>query len=319
MIRSIFLGMATVSVLSLAACNREVDAPPTDEVSESGPPIAAAYSLFGKPLVAPQPSEDLLAKFAKYQQASHDDPNNADKLIWYGRFAAYKGDYSGAIEIFTLGTEKFPNDARMLRHRGHRYISTRKFDEAIVDLERATELVAGQANEIEPDGMPNARNIPVSTLHGNIWYHLGLAYYLNHDFENALRAYTECLKTSTNPDNVVSATHWLYMINRRMGRDDDADTCLDRIDPDMDIIENMNYHKCCLFYKGLMTLDELRADAEDGPAGDSIDYAIGNWHFYNGEPEQARGQFEKLSRDGNWASFGFIAAESDLASGFDSK
>jgi len=44
-------------------------------------------------------------------------------------------------------------------------------------------------NQIEPDGLPNAKNIPISTLKGNIWYHLGLAYYLKGDFENALWAY----------------------------------------------------------------------------------------------------------------------------------
>ncbi len=319
MIRSILPWMATLAVLSLAACNREISAPPTDNVSTSVPRMPAAYSLSGQPLMAPEPSEDLLAEFAKRQRAFQDNPADPDKLIWYGRFAAYKGDYPGAIEIFTQGTEKFPDDARMLRHRGHRYISTRKFDEAIVDLKQAAKMVAGQANEIEPDGMPNERDIPVSTLHGNIWYHLGLAYYLKHDFENALRAYTRCLETSNNPDNVVSATHWLYMINRRLGRKDDAGTCLDRVELEMDIIENMNYHRCCLFYKGLITLEELQADTDSGPAGDSIAYAIGNWHFYNDEQELARRQFEKLIDSGSWASFGFIAAESDLARSFEAE
>ena len=37
-------------------------------------------------------------------------------------------------------------------------------------------MIAGKEDSIEPDGMPNPQNIPVSSLHTNIWYHLGLAY-----------------------------------------------------------------------------------------------------------------------------------------------
>ena len=162
--------------------------------------------------------------------------------------------------------------------------------------------------------MPNAKNIPVSTLHGNIWYHLGLAYYLKHDFENALCAYENCLATADHPDNVVSATHWIYMINRRLDRSQEAKRSLDSIENDMDVIENTGYHQCCCFYKGLITLETLEATTRDGTQNEAIDYAIGNWHLYNGEPEKARRRFELLTSTGAWNAFGFIAAESDLAS-----
>ena len=55
---------------------------------------------------------------------------------------------------------------RFPRHRGHRYISIRQLDNAISDFEHAASMIDGQPNEIEPDGMPNARGIPVSTLQG---------------------------------------------------------------------------------------------------------------------------------------------------------
>lgn len=88
---------------------------------------------------------------------------------------AYLGDYKQAIKIFTEGSVKFPKDARFYRHRGHRFITIRCFDEAIRDFETAAKLVKGKEDEIEPDGLPNARNIPTSTLQSNIFYHLGLA------------------------------------------------------------------------------------------------------------------------------------------------
>ena len=53
---------------------------------------------------------------------------------------------------------------------------------AIADLRRASQLVAGKPDEVEPDGAPNKAGIPRSTLQSNIWYHLGLAQYLRGDF-----------------------------------------------------------------------------------------------------------------------------------------
>ena len=67
-------------------------------------------------------------------------------------------------------------------------------------------MIKGLANQVEPDGMPNAQNIPVSALHGNIFYHLGLAYYLRHDFDKALLAYIDCLDATQNDDNLVSVS-----------------------------------------------------------------------------------------------------------------
>ena len=150
-----------------------------------------ATSLFGQPLYTPAPSPEALAKYQAAKADYEADPGNADKLIWYGRRAAYAGDFKEAIRIFSDGVRKFPQDARILRHRGHRYITTRQFDKAIADFEKAYALIAGKKDEIEPDGAPNARNIPLTTLGSNIRYHLGLAYYLKHDWKKALRFFGE--------------------------------------------------------------------------------------------------------------------------------
>src|ERR1700741_2417376 len=71
-------------------------------------------------------------------------PNDPDALIWVGRRLAYMGRYMEAIDIFSEGVRRFPNDARMYRHRGHRYIPPRQLDKAIPDLERAARLMAGK-------------------------------------------------------------------------------------------------------------------------------------------------------------------------------
>jgi len=299
-----------ILVLCLIFSCQQADKAPTME-KKIAAPKPAAYSLSGNPLYSAAPSEKLLEKFEMHQ-ANYEKAPSADNLIWYGRFMAYQGRYEEAIALFTQGITQFPTDARFYRHRGHRYISIRKFEEAILDFEKAVTLIDGKENEVEPDGMPNAQNIPVSTLHGNIYYHLGLAYYLKHDFPNALAAYQKCLATSNNADNVVSATHWLYMILRRMNQTESAQKVLAKIETEMPVIENMAYHQANLLYKGTLQLEDLLQENEkDGPSNDALYYGIGNWYLYNGNQTKAKAIFENILSRESWSSFGYIAAEKD--------
>ncbi len=273
---------------------------------------AQAMTLSGEPLYPAAPSQVVLDNLAEAQEIYAAEPNDADNIIWYGRRTAYTGDFRGAIEIFSEGIEKFPNDDRMYRHRGHRYISIREFDRAIADLEQAAKLIEGKENETEPDGAPNAQNIPVSSRHGNIWYHLGLAYYLKQDWENAFRAYQNGFDSGRNDDNRVSTTHWLYSIKRRMGDEEGAMKVLDAITADMKIIENFSYYHLCLFYKGDMTVQELIGDGDDTPSGASAAYGLANWYYVTGDDEMALEHLNALVATSSWAAFGFIAAEADL-------
>lgn len=262
------------------------------------------------PEIRTQRERELAVARAAYEQA----PNDPDALIWLGRRTAYLGNYDEAIQIFSDGIEKHPNDARMLRHRGHRWITVRQFDNAVADLNRAATLVAGKPDPIEPDGLPNARNVPLTTLHSNIYYHLGLAHYLKGDFEKALDAYRECMKVSTNPDGIVSTSHWLYMTLRRLGRRDEAERVLEPISTDMEIIENAAYHKLLLMYRGEIAVEELVTSDPATVDGATILYGIGNWYIYEGQPGRAVPIFERIVAGPQWSSFGYIAAERELLS-----
>ena len=301
----------------LAGCSETADRTSTGTPGEL-PPGAQALSLLGDTLYPPElPPEVRADHEARLAQATADyeaDPDDADAIIWYGRRAAYLGDYLKAIAIFGEGIEKHPGDARMYRHRGHRHITTRQLNAAILDLQTAAHLVAGTEDQVEPDGLPNALGIPTSTLQSNIWYHLGLAYYLKGDFENALSTYRECMQVSTNPDMQVATSHWLYMTLRRLGSEDEAAMVLAPIDADMEIIENDGYHRLLLMYKGELPLESLLADVEgdDGVQNATLGYGIGNWHAYNGRPKQAEAVFRNILRGPQWAAFGYIAAEADL-------
>jgi tetratricopeptide (TPR) repeat protein len=202
----------------------------------------------------------------------------------------------------------------MYRHRGHRFLSLRLFDQAIDDLEKAAELIEGKPDEVEPDGIPNERGIPVSSLQFNIWYHLGLAYYLIGDYESALSCYEDCLKVSEIPDKLVATAHWTYMTLRLLERKDEAEELVAPITEDMDIIENQHYHRLLLMYKGETTPDEVMKEArkQGTLAVATVGYGVGNWYLYNEREEMAVEVYNEILDTRGWSGFGYIAAEADL-------
>ena len=286
-------------------------------IAEAAGQDVEATSLLGQPLQrpsVPDPARQTYEqKLDEARRAYDRAPRNADSIIWLGRRTAYLGRYRDAISIFAEGIAVHPGDARMYRHRGHRYISVRELDRAIADLTRAAELTAGHVDEIEPDGIPNSLNTPTSTLQSNIWYHLGLAHYLKGDFLRARAAYREAMTVSMNPDMLVATSHWLYMTLRRMGRTAEAQVMLAPISREMAIIENDAYHRLLLLYKGELSPDSLAPAGTDALNDASVGYGVGNWHLYNGRRDEAARVFRQVLAGGNWPAFGYIAAEAELA------
>jgi tetratricopeptide (TPR) repeat protein len=278
--------------------------------------LAAADSTFTTPrrrvYEISAPSEAALANYAAAKQAFETNPQDAEALIWYGRRTAYLGKYRQAIAIYTEGIKNFPQDARLYRHRGHRYLSIREYDKAIADFEKAATLIQGTADQIEPDGIPNAQNIPLSSLHSNVWYHLGLAYYLTHQYEKAYQAYLNCRDSGSNYDNIVSSTHWLFMIQQRLGNPRKADSLLTPIKREGIVIENQAYADLCGLYKGWISADSLVAKGVGSPSQDAMRYGLANWYLYHGDTTQAQQLMEGLMQEKAFTSFGYLAAESDL-------
>jgi tetratricopeptide (TPR) repeat protein len=281
-----------------------------------------ATSLFGKPLISAPPTGEtkvrLEGDLAKAQADYDRNPSSADAAIWLGRRLAYLGRFNDAIAAYTRGIQQHPDEPRLYRHRGHRYITIRKFDLATADLRRASQLVAGKPDEVEPDGAPNRAGIPRSTLQSNIWYHLGLAQYLSGDFNAALASYREGMKVSrVNDDMLVATSDWLYMTLRRLKRDDEARQVLEPIRDQMDILENTAYHARLLMYKGARSADSvLNLNTADDVQIATQGYGVGNWYLVNGDTRKAREIFERVVAGNAWQAFGWIAAEADLKRGF---
>jgi len=280
-------------------------------------------SLLGRRLVAPDVSQKVQKEYEKAKTDFKKDPNE-DNVIWYGRRAAYLYNYKEAINIYSNGIRLFPRSYRLYRHRGHRYISIRQFDKAIADLENAVALIKGEPLKVEPDGMPNKLNIPLSNSQFNIWYHLGLAFYLKGKYEKAISAYDECLKWSNNDDLLVATLDWLYMSLRRIGEKEKAEDFLKMVNENMKIIESQAYYSRLLMYKGLLSPESLLKPAKSSKDDERLNlitqgYGVGNWYFYHGRKTEARKIFESVVQGNLWSAFGFIAAEVDLARHFAQK
>lgn len=299
-------------LVCLSSCNQYTKSPDIESVKID---TLQGTSLLGKELISKQLQVKDSAKIRKYLTSLdnyNSNPVSANFIIWLGRRTAYLGDYKQAIGIYNEGILKFPEDARMYRHRGHRFISTRELDLAIRDLEFAAKLIEGTEDVIEPDGIPNKLNQPVSSLHTNIYYHLGLAYYLKNDLTNSLAHFDNCLQSSQNDDMIVAAKHWLYMIMRRMNLPNEAEQLLTPITAEMNIIENDGYHQLLLFYKGELSEDQLSGNGSLG-ASEAVQYGIANWYHYNGNVSEGNQRFQNIVDTGNWVAFGYIAAEADLS------
>ena len=122
---------------------------------------------------------------------------------------------------------------------------------------------------------------------------------------------------SKNPDMQVATAHWQYMTLRRLKRDAEAAKVLEPITADMPVIENASYHKLLLMYKGAREADALLADSKKTSLDAvTIGYGVANWHLYNGRTDAARALLESIVEEHaatQWAGFGYIAAEADLA------
>jgi len=311
-------------LLTLGSCKQEAS-----ETLANGPEelvlrdSTVCYSLMGQPLkYLPETVSSYAEKDSALQVALanyKNDPGNLDNMIWYARRLCYLTEYPQAMSVYTRGLHIHPSSPELYRHRGHRYISMRRFEEAADDLRNAAALVRGRPIQAEPDGMPNPQNQPVSNLQFNIWYHLGLAYFLMADYEDALNAYDSCMSYSVNPDLVVATSYWKYLTLMRIGDRAAAEGLVAGIDNRMRLVENESYHKLLLMFKGNISPDELLSSTDGMPLSDldmaTLGYGAANYYFFKGDFEKGKETVERILQGSMWPAFGYIAAEADKARG----
>lgn len=279
-------------------------------------PIIEATSLMGAGLVRPEFDAETELRLTNNLQNAiknfNENPDSADNIIWVARHTAYLWRYQDAIYILTDGLNDYPDNPKFYRHRGHRYITIREFDKAIADLIQARRLIVDTKDEIEEDGAPNDANIPVSTLHFNIYYHLGVAYYLNGQYDFAVDAFNQAYDVSKNPDTKLSAADWLYLSYIKANQIELANKFIDSVDTQVEVLESHSYLNRIKLYKGQIEPNDLLNSKNDL---DLITqgYGLATWYELQGDTEKSYQLLKDVLETNYWAAFGYIAAEAELS------
>ena len=221
------------------------------------------------------------------------EPGSVGRIIDLGVAQSGARQFREAIATFTRGLEIEPNNALLLRWRGHRYLSVREFDKAFADLSRGSTI----------DG----------SIYG-IWYHLGIVQYVRGDFSAAAASFARAQPIAPDPGELAGSTDWLWMSLSRAGRAAEAKAMLDR-KPESRLppIDNA-YTRRLKLYRGEIGPDAVvtAADTDDVQIA-TLAYGLGNWHLTRGDKAQARAAFERSGRASNgWPGFGFILSEVEL-------
>ena len=274
-----------------------------------------AISLLGDTLSRPALNDSTLHERDSLLQLAFtnymEDTSNLENIIWLGRRLAYLHRYQDAIMIFSKGLSLYPTSPELYRHRGHRLITIRRFDDAIADLHQGTELAKDILMAKEPDGIPNELNVPLSNLHFNLYYHLGLAHFFKADYPSAIQSFNACRRYADNPDLLVALTDWLYIALMRNGDSLKAKHQIEMIHPAMEIIENRDYLDRILLYKGVITEMELMDVPTSSSAFISRSYGLSCWYEWNERNEEAEFLRRQILQSDMWPAFSYIAAVAD--------
>lgn len=286
-------------------------------------------SLFGEELyTAELPALDMSAQLLDRALAdaeiAFDAEITIDSATWYGRLLGYKGRHRKAIEVLTAGLERYPDSAKLLRHRAHRYFSLREFDNSIEDGLRAAELFEGAFLEREkpgPDYFPGDPDI----VQFYTYYHLGQALFATRQFTRAGNWFDRARQVSMAHEDhsgVTSSIYWLYLCRMRSGAIAEAKALIRSyhltLDDLRDSTEAHSYFDGIQVFKRHRSPDSFLAPSQLESISDRPDliaasnaYTVANYYLNHARPELAKPYLKKALEVETWALFARIQAEAD--------
>lgn len=255
-----------------------------------------------------------------------------------GILKGYEGDFSGAIDTFTQGIAVHPSDARLYRHRGHRYMNTRQLEAARADFKQALELLPGFENHYEygrnyvlwqlgelvlnqsaTDVFPDHETVRAAgkyhaSLPFKIHYHLGLTQHLLGDNTSAIASFEQALEHSENVDLLVATSNWLVVLYSYEGLHDRTATLLEQIDFEQEAGVNAYYQELLKLYKGEYGAEQLMETARGDKRGLATNgYGLASWLLNQGRRDEAVKLLQEVVEQGDPGAFGTVAAEVRLA------
>ncbi len=272
-----------------------------------------AYSLAGKSLYSTPPDPKSIAKsdsIIRAIQSKHELMEN--DFIEIGKQLVATARYKEAVENFTMGLKKFPNSFKLLRLRGHRYLTLRKLDLVVIDLLKARALIKSQPDSWEVD----AKGEKTDTYQHQIEYHLGVYYFLKKSYKEAVAAFEKSLKEAHQGNEIVGTTDWLYNAYQRNGEKNKAEQLLTTITPDFKADQDQAYFRRVLLYKGVIKPNEL-VDETMPIEKMSIQevtklYGLANWYGFQGNKQKAKELYAKIVESTSWPAFAYLASEMEL-------
>ena len=263
------------------------------------PPILEVTSPLGTKFYSIADDKSVVAPA---QRAAAADPKDPHLLLKLAQAHAAVWQEKEAVQACTRGLALAPNDADLLTERGHRYLPLREFQKARADLSKAV--------SIDPHKMA-------------AYYHLGLAHYFLGEFAAAADAFRHAVDTAPNTDERINSTNWLYAALRRANQPREAAEAAAAISPEMTNAEphTLHYLNLVRLFQGRMTEAQVTppvpprdgSDTEAELRFDTVEYGVGNWHLYNGDPAKAQEYFRRVLQGKVWITWGFIGAEREVA------
>jgi tetratricopeptide (TPR) repeat protein len=282
-----------------------------EPVVESAP-SPQAISFAGKPLFATPPTAAALAKSdSAINVIKAKGDLTEDDYVEIGKQLVGTARYKEAVDNYTEGLAKTPNSYKLLRNRGHRYITLRQLDNCIADLTKAEELIRNEPDVMEYglDGKPTA------TVRHQVWYHIGVYNYLIGDYQKAGAAFEQAVATGGDLKNVVGASDWLYNCYQRQGEKTKAEAVIKPIMPDADTDKENAYFRRIMLYKGVIKPEQLVrvTMAPDSMGVNEVTkmYGLANWYSYNGDPATAGMLYKTILQSNAWPGFAYAGAEKD--------
>jgi tetratricopeptide (TPR) repeat protein len=280
----------------------ELPKPPEGPVPEVNQGSTLGYrALFGL--------SDFYKNVAKADEARKANPKDMALLL---RAAAERDQlfrFSESAELFTEALGLMPDNPRILRLRGHRYLSLRRFDEAENDLRASLTAVP--------------ESFEASLM-------LGITLYMQGKFAESADIMGKCLAQTgehtpvqgmqsckgmmSNPNAGSAMLDWRYRSLLRAGRQDEAAEALKQINAEWKPAGNAANLRALRVAQGSMTSEEaLKLEPRAGLDYLTVLSGIAVQQLVAGKTEEACRMFKQAQMDNYWSGFGMILAEVELA------
>ena len=259
MIRSLALA-CSICILACASPAVAQDRVPADAAAAGFCDATLIGTSLRTPQFGPETQKRLDEDIAIARAALRIAPDREESFFWLGRRLGYAGRYCDAIDVFTRGLERFPDSYRLLRYRGRHLTRSRQFALGLADYRRAMQLMSGQPDSFEPDGLPNPLGLTLGTYKSNIIYYHAQTSFAVGDYDRMVEgmalAYT-LVPAFARDDMLPPTAFWTYLAYRKMGEPDKARRAVAEVPVDLDLTENHEYHRAVQVFQGLLEPSDL--------------------------------------------------------------